>query len=199
VVQFSLLNASGRLDDFSRDHDASTAGKRFHADSSYPTLARFVSAFPDTVNFRIAVLGPRSSLPPHEEHTLIRTRTGGVGARLRFHLPIVTNAGAELNLDGDVYHLAAGICAFVNHGCVHAASNAHDREARIHLVWDMLLTRESFECMFVEREPAFALRRIAFEDQMPRRRRFEPVGSYARIPAAVPPNDASRLALCDSQ
>jgi hypothetical protein len=199
VLQFSLLNESGRFDDFSRDHDASCRGKRFHAAAVYPALARFVAAFPDTVNFRINILGPRSGLPPHEEHTLIRTRSGGVGARLRFHLPVVTNAAAELTLDGDVVHLDASVCHFVNHGCVHGASNGHATESRIHLSWDMLLTRETFACMFGDRLPDFPVRRIAVADGKPAVLRVERTEAYERLAPDVPPNDARLLNLCDPQ
>src|SRR5947209_3927483 len=42
VVQFSLLNASGRYDDFSADHDLSCFGKRFHGSRTYPAVARMI-------------------------------------------------------------------------------------------------------------------------------------------------------------
>ena len=58
VLQHSLLNASGRSDDYTHDHDQSCRGKRFHAAAEHPALARFIAALPHTVNVRINVLGP---------------------------------------------------------------------------------------------------------------------------------------------
>ena len=78
VLQFSLFNASGRFDDFSCDHDFSSFGKRFHSGSSYPELARLIDWLPNIVNFRVNVMGPHASLAPHEEHALVRSRTGAV-------------------------------------------------------------------------------------------------------------------------
>ncbi|MFE1551714.1 aspartyl/asparaginyl beta-hydroxylase domain-containing protein [Streptomyces sp. NPDC058718] len=147
VEQFSLLNASGRCDDFSRDHDLSCFGKRFHHRTRYPALSALAEALPHLVNFRVNVLGPGAALAPHEEHSVVRSRTGTVGVRARFHLPLVTDPGASLLLDGDLHHLEAGTVYLVNHGCVHAAENAGAAD-RIHLVWDMLLTAPATEVMF---------------------------------------------------
>ncbi|MFF8836966.1 aspartyl/asparaginyl beta-hydroxylase domain-containing protein [Streptomyces sp. NPDC015130] len=147
VEQFSLLNASGRCDDFSRDHDLSCFGKRFHDRARYPALSALAEALPHLVNFRINVLGPGAALAPHEEHSVVRSRTGDVGVRARFHLPLVTGPGATLLLDGDLHHLTAGTVYLVNHGCVHAAENTGAAD-RIHLVWDMLLTAPAAEAMF---------------------------------------------------
>ena len=67
VRQFSLLNRSGRFDDFSADHDLTCLGKSFHAADRYPALARLVKGFPHAVNFRINAMAPGARLPPHEE------------------------------------------------------------------------------------------------------------------------------------
>ncbi|MFF0753104.1 aspartyl/asparaginyl beta-hydroxylase domain-containing protein [Streptomyces sp. NPDC004267] len=147
VEQFSLLNASGRCDDFSRDHDLSCFGKRFHDRTRYPALAALAGALPHLVNFRVNVLGPGAALAPHEEHSVVRSRSGTVGVRARFHLPLVTGPKATLLLDGDVHRLEAGTVYLVNHGCVHAAGNAGAAD-RIHLVWDMLGTAAAAEVMF---------------------------------------------------
>ena len=123
IRQFSLLNRSGRFEDFSTDHDLSCVGKRFDAAARFPSLARLVAGFPHAVNFRISAMAPGARLPPHEEHLLFRTRAGTVGMRLRCHLPILTETAAVLTLDGEVYHLEPGAIDLVNHGCVHAAAN----------------------------------------------------------------------------
>ncbi|MGW3199160.1 aspartyl/asparaginyl beta-hydroxylase domain-containing protein [Streptomyces sp. NPDC001118] len=147
VQQFSLLNSSGRCDDYSRDHDLSCFGKRFHHADRHPALAALAGALPHLVNFRINVLGPGAALPPHEEHSVVRAQDGTVGVRARFHLPLTTSPAATVLLDGDVHHLEAGVVHLVNHGCVHAAENLGAAE-RIHLVWDMLLTADAARTMF---------------------------------------------------
>lgn len=197
VLQWSLLSRSGRFDDFSTDHDRSCKGKRFARAATYPTLGALVASWPHLVNARINVLGPRSGLSPHEEQVLIRTRAGAIGARVRFHLPIATDAGAELMLDGGVYHLEAGTVYFVNHGCVHAAANRGDA-ARIHLTWDMLLTRAAFDCMFGAAPPP-GLERIADSDAAPTPVRTAAVGAYDRLAPDVTRDEAARLALCEPQ
>lgn len=197
VLQFSLLNRSGRLDDFSADHDRSCEGKHFAHAAAYPALAAFVASWPHLVNVRINVLGPRSGLSPHEEHVLVRTRSGAIGARVRFHLPIATSAGAELMLDGAVFHLEPGTVYFVNHGCVHAAAN-RDGAPRIHLAWDMLLTRAAFECMFGSAPPP-AFERVAGGAAEPVPLRLEPVGAYERLAPHVTRAEAARLALCEPE
>ncbi|HKQ79960.1 MAG TPA: aspartyl/asparaginyl beta-hydroxylase domain-containing protein [Blastocatellia bacterium] len=197
VIQYSLLNASGKYDDFSADHDHSCFGKRFHGASDYPALARLIDLFPHTINFRINLMGPGAALAPHEEHSVFRSRAGSVALRIRFHLPVVTNTLAELTLDGWAYHLDAGEIYFVNHGCVHWARNG-GAESRLHLVWDMLLTREAFEFMF-EKASAWPLNRVAEDEQTPPPLRTERVGAYLRLPPIVDRNEIDRIDWCEIQ
>ncbi len=198
VLQFSLLNATGRYDDFSIDHNLSCLGKQFHGGAVYPVLRRFIAALPDTLNFRINVMGAGAELSPHEEHAIFRTQSGSVGARLRFHLPIVTNSGGELMLDGSVYHLTTGTIYFVNHGCVHASRN-RGREHRIHLVWDSLLTRNTFECMFGETSLPLPLAAIDESEQSLAPVRTERVGAHIRLPPLVSRDEAESLDWCKIQ
>ncbi len=198
VVQFSLLNASGRYDDFSSDHDLSCFGKRFHGASTYPALAQLINLFPHTVNFRINLMGSESGLSPHEEHSVIRTRAGSVALRTRFHLPVFTNRGAEMMLDGEIYRLEAGAVYFVNHGCVHSARN-NGEQNRIHLVWDMLLTREAFEFMFEEAAPTQLLKRLKEAEWIPTPVRSENIGPYKRIAPLVGQREADQIGWCEIQ
>jgi len=198
VRQFSLLNRSGRFEDFSTDHDQSCLGKRFHAAARFPSLARLVAGFPHAVNFRINAMAPGARLPPHEEHLLFRTRAGTVGMRLRCHLPIVTETAAELMLDGEVYHLEPGAIHLVNHGCVHAASNGGATE-RIHLVWDTLLTRAAFDILAGAATPGFPASRIAPVDRLPKPLRSERIGHFVALPPRVPPAEAARIGWCEVQ
>lgn len=198
VLQYSLLNQSGRYDDFSSDHDLSCFGKRFHDAAGYPALARLIDSFPHTVNFRINVLGPGAGLSPHEEHVAMPMRSGKLGARVRFHLPIASTDGAELMLDGESYHLDKGTIYFINHGCVHSAVN-HAEQPRIHLVWDMLLTTEAFDLMFGSAPAMLPLERIPEHHAVPSPLRVERAGAHRRLPPRVMLDDESILELCEPQ
>jgi hypothetical protein len=198
VFQFSLLNTSGSFNDTSADHDVTCFGKRFHASEKYPRLSELIASFPDTINFRLNVLGPRARLSPHEEHSVIRTAAGSVGIRARFHLPITTNPRADLMLDGSIYHLPANVIHFVNHGCVHSACNGGD-ENRIHIVWDMLLTRRVFDVMFADDVCAPMLVRIAESERQVTPLRVERIGAHLRLPPLVPRAEAEQIGFCDVQ
>ena len=195
VIQFSLLNRTGRFDDFSVDHDLSCAAKHFHHAGAYPALARWLDTLPHLVNARINVLGPDSHLAPHQEQVVFRTKRGTIGARLRFHLPLVTSEDAELALDGEVHHLRPGVVHYVNHGCVHAARNAGD-SSRVHLVWDMLFTEAAHACMF---GGASGLDAVPASDRHPTPRRRERVGAHRRLPSTVPSDEVDHVELCDPQ
>lgn len=198
VTQFSLINHSGLTSDFSQDHDLSSFGKRFHLGDKYRMLASFIDTFPDITNFRANVLGPGAQLAAHEEHSIIRTQTGSICACIRYHLPLMTNPGAELTLDGHVFHLEAGTIYLVNQGCVHSARNTGTKR-RVHLVWDQLLTRQAYEAVFApEVDPAFGVR-IQTADQVPGARRVERIGAYMRLPSPVDREAAEHLDLCNTQ
>jgi hypothetical protein len=199
VLQWSLLNASGRFDDTSADHDRSCLGKAFHHASRYPLLARFVGLFPHCLGFRLNLLGPGARLSPHEEHVTLRTRAGAVALRARFHLPVRTNAEAEVALDGEVFHLEEGLVHFFNNGCVHDARNA-GAEERLHLVWDMLLTGSAAGFMFGD-GPVGELpgRRLGAEERRVRPRRLEPVGGVARVAPFVSRAEARSVSFAEPE
>lgn len=195
VLQFSLLNVSGRLDDFSSDHDLDRTGKRLHDAAQYPAIADFLAFFPTAINLRINVLGPRSGLSPHEEHVFARQPDGSVVARIRLHLPIETTREAELILDGDVHHLEPGIVHLVNHGCVHAAANPAG-VARIHLVWDVLLDAAAYGLLFEESSPVPApFTRLTGSDRVSEPVRHERMAAPRRLPAPVSRSEADAFRL----
>jgi hypothetical protein len=198
VEQHSLVTASGRYDDFSRDHDLSCFGKRFRDHARYPLLGRLIDDLPHLVNMRVNVLGVGAALPPHEEHSVVRSVTGAVGIRARFHLPLITGAGATLTLDGLVYQLAPGGVYFVNHGCVHAAVNNTDAE-RVHVVWDMLLTADAIAIMFgYGPVPAGLRRRLREEWGVDPSGRME-ITCWNQLPDAVPEQAISSVGPLDVQ
>jgi len=198
VVQFSLLNGSGRYDDTSLDHNQSCRGKHFHHRDMYPMLARFLSAFPHSINFRLNVLGPKASLSAHKEHVCFRARNGSVGLRLRFHMPVVTNEAAEISLEDHVYRFPEGRVIFFNQGCVHGARNGGETD-RLHLVWDMLLTRSTGELMFGDGPPPFPGIRYAPAEQRMSAMRFELPGQLVRLEPLVTPAEARKAELVEPQ
>ncbi len=198
VTQFSLLNMTGRYDDYSTDHNLSCLRKSFHGQAAYPVLAGFVSAFPHAVNFQVNVMGPGAQLGAHEENLIIRTRNGKVGSRLRFHLPVVTNPASEITLDGWVFSLSAGTIYLINHGCVHTAHNGGS-QSRIHLVFDLLLTRAVFDCLFGDAPPPLPLTVVDEDNEEVTPRRVEPVSPHVKLPPLVAPGDLVHLGWCDVQ
>jgi hypothetical protein len=158
AVQFSLLNQSGRLDDTTSDHNLSLVGKSFHHASEFPAVDQFIKAFPHALNMRLNGMGQKSGLSPHEEnivHWCGPKRPTRFFVRVRFHLPIQTNDKAQLLLDGETFHFKARTIYFFNNGSVHSANNQGDTY-RYHLVWDMLLTQDTYTLMFEQRGiPAF--------------------------------------------
>jgi hypothetical protein len=195
VLQFSLLNRSGRLDDFADDHHLDPRGKRFHDPTRYPQLARLVGLFPSAVNLRVNVLGRASGLSPHEEHAFVRGSGGCVVPRLRLHLPVETTERAVLILDGEVHRLEPGVIHLVNHGCVHAARNDADTP-RVHVVWDVLLDRRTFELLLGDGPPPAPFARIPEPDRMPPPLRTERMGAHRQLPPALRREevDCARLA-----
>ena len=147
AAQYSLLNRSGRLDDTSVDHNLSVLDKKFHFASQYPALGEFISTFKHAINMRLNLLERKSALSPHEEHIVHRDKTGKFFLRTRFHLPLFTNLKAEMLLDNEIFHFEEGYIYFFNNGTIHSATN-FSPEKRYHFVWDMLLTKESYDLMF---------------------------------------------------
>lgn len=198
VRQFSLLNGSGDFADFRGDHDLSCLGKHFHHADRYPQLAAFVGGFVHAVNFRVNVLGAGAGLAPHEEHSLFLSEVGIPAVRARFHLPLRTSREARMTLDGHMHRFAPRTIYYFNQGCVHAATNPGN-VPRIHLVWDLLLTRQAFELMFTDTPAPPGLHRLVGQAQT-----LRPIGQaamprYARIPPHVTPLEAERLTLSPVQ
>ncbi|MBK9169706.1 MAG: aspartyl/asparaginyl beta-hydroxylase domain-containing protein [Bryobacterales bacterium] len=132
VTQHSLLNTSGRTEDFSADHNLQIEGKQFVA-RECPALERLSQAFAGrAINLRLNGMVGRAGLAAHEENILHDQDR----VRLRFHLPVFTTEKASVMLDGERFRLQAGYIYFFNNGCVHAAQNDGD-EPRYHLVWDV--------------------------------------------------------------
>ena len=188
VRQFSLFNRSGCTDDTADDHTRTAEGKRFHLANRAPgmrELAEFLAGA-GLMGMRMNVLGPDSKLSPHEEH-IVHRGAAFPELRVRFHLPITTNAGALVLLDGDLHHLESGIIHFFNNGCVHAAENG-GQDDRVHLVWDMMLTEMCQHLMFAGGLPA-EIGRPCSSTKVPLVGRRD-IGSFERYPDEVPFEEA---------
>ena len=197
VLTWSLLNRTGRTDDFSSDHDLSCRNKWFFHERTAPVLGEFLAELPHLINCRVNLLGPGASLSAHEEHVPFRTDAGTVGARVRFHLPLVTNDRAELTLDGAVFHLTTGNVYLVNQGCVHAARNAGETE-RVHLVWDALLTDRLVD--FLRTGPRGSRSLFTPVQQSDDAvRRWEPLPSHRRLTPSVTAAEAESMGVCPPQ
>jgi hypothetical protein len=133
VMQFSLLNTSGRTDDTTTDHNLQIGDKTFTAPECEALRRLYVAFEGRAINFRLNGLMAKSGLSPHEENMIHGDRI-----RLRFHLPVITNEGSKAMLDGEQFQLRAGYIYYFNNGCVHSAGN-DGTEPRYHLVWDVFL------------------------------------------------------------
>ncbi len=141
VQQFSLFNVSGRSDDYKSDFGRKDLAARKQLVFPEKTaIARLADLFgSDLRNMRLNLIGKKSSLKPHEEKSIISTGRA-VHYVARFHVPIVTNESAQMLLDDELFHFAAGGLYFFHHGCVHGAMNGSDEE-RYHIVIDAFLSR----------------------------------------------------------
>ncbi len=81
---------------------------------------------------------------------------------------------------------------------MHAASN-RGAERRIHLVWDMLLTREAFGVLFANAPLSFPMVRIPEGEQLPPVRRRERVGAFLTLPPPIARAETERLDWCKPQ
>jgi hypothetical protein len=139
AIQSNLFNKSGNTADCSTDFSGTADGHAFAAPEC-PSLSRFFDCFAARVlSFRLNGLMTNSGLGAHEEAIV---KQGSV--RMRFHLPLFTNAGASVLLDDEEFHLQEGYIYYFNNGCVHAAQN-RGPENRYHFVWDMWLDPWVFE------------------------------------------------------
>lgn len=154
VNQFSLFNETGRSDDYRSDFGGRTDVKaRKLVFPGKPAIARLAALFGSELrNMRLNLIGRKSSLQPHEEGSILSTPRG-VDYVARFHVPIITNPGARVLLDNELFHFASGGLYFFHHGCVHGAVNEADEE-RYHIVIDAFLTRKLFDNLFDPDTPA---------------------------------------------
>ena len=195
VLQYSLLNQTGIAANFGVDHNLSCQDKWFFDSGTFPCLGRFIEDLPHLFNFRINVLTGGAELAAHKEHVPFRTRTGLIGARLRFHLPVMTTPMAEINLNGEVFHLERGAIYLVNQGCIHWARN-QDQHDRIHLLWDAMLTKSLVQFVQGSSFPDYLTPSAI---RFPECSRREAIGPFRRLPCDMTDTEAARMQVCDPQ
>jgi len=158
---FSLITASGSLNDTSDLLNFDTRQKRFSQAAKYPALADFIELFPHTTNWRINVLGPSDScdakgtgFSPHRAFVLheVADEAGNAKTafRMKFHLPILAQTDlVDMHQHDQSYEFELGDVYYFTNGCRHAVENRAP-VPRVHIIWDMLLTEDTFERMLGE-------------------------------------------------
>lgn len=117
--------------------DAGGAGLVEHADTPHLSgagaLATLLAEFPlPLLGVRLMALGPGAASREHRD-----AKCGPPWGLVRLHVPIVTNPGALVVIDGTEYHWAAGQLWFGDFDRTHHVRN-EGGETRVHLVLDCL-------------------------------------------------------------
>jgi len=158
---FSLITASGVLNDTSDLLNFDTRQKRFSQADKYPALADFIELFPHTTNWRINVLGPSDScdgkgsgFSPHRAFVMheVADEEGNAKTafRMKFHLPVFAQTElVDMQQHDQSYEFELGDVYYFTNGCRHAVEN-RAAVPRVHIIWDMLLTEDTFERMLGE-------------------------------------------------
>jgi hypothetical protein len=110
-----------------------------------------IAAVPAPIrSVRLMALGAGTTVPEHRDG-----KYGFAGGTVRLHVPIETNPGCVVVIEGRARHWDAGRLWFGDFGRRHYVANTGDR-TRIHLVIDCLVNRELIELFpadFRERLP----------------------------------------------
>ncbi len=199
ITQYSLLNESGKFDDYSSDHNRSINKKIFSQEASYPNLKALIKSMPHATNFRINILYPKSCFTQHREDLcFIHKITKKPALRVRFHLPIFTNNHSKMLLNGDLYHFEAGKIYFFHNGAIHDGINQDDSLPRIHLLWDMLLTEDTYKRMF-ERSIDIPFLKKSKNIKLEAIDSIEIDPNYKKVPHKIPYQEALKITFCPVQ
>ena len=150
VYQWSLLNTNGSTNDPTMGNHLKVLEDKKLWIKDVPNLRKFMSFFKDSmITCRLNYLGPNSYLEPHKEW-IVHKDDRGVFARMRFHVPILTNTGVTAQLNNARIHMEAGYLYLFNNGTVHDARNDGDA-GRYHLVFVCLVNQKLMDNMFYSR------------------------------------------------
>lgn len=138
--------------------DPGGAGLEDFADTPWlamaPYLAKTIAAIPAPVrSVRLMALGSGAKVDEHRD-----SKFGFQYGTLRLHVPIETNPGAVVVIDGVPRHWTAGQLWFGDFSRPHYVANSGNRP-RIHMVIDCLITRELLNLF-----PAAFLDRLRWSD-----------------------------------
>jgi len=166
TASYSLIAASGNVSDTSDLLTFDTQKKHFSQAEQYPALDTLMKLFPHTTNWRINVLHESdagsasavryqaSGFSPHRAYILHEVRDTVTGddktvLRMKFHLPIVTNDYVDMHQYDRSYVFHPGDVYFFTNGIPHSVEN-RGNGPRIHLIWDMLLSEDTWNRSFGE-------------------------------------------------
>jgi hypothetical protein len=121
--------------------DPGGAGLDDFADTKWRSSAPYLSSILDSIPaplrcVRLLALGPGACSELHFD-----TKIGFPWANLRLHVPLITNPGATLLMDGDIHVWEPGTFWFGDFCRMHQVENTGTRK-RIHMVIDTTLTPE---------------------------------------------------------
>jgi hypothetical protein len=121
--------------------DPGGAGLEDFADTEWlaksPYFSEIIAAIPAPVrSVRLMALGVGTSVHEHCDG-----KYGFACGTLRLHVPVQTNAGCVVVIDGRTHHWEAGRLWFGDFGRRHYVANTGD-SVRVHLVIDCLISRE---------------------------------------------------------
>lgn len=125
-----------------------------------PYFAQTIAAIPAPVRgVRLMALGVGATVHEHRDG-----KYGFACGVLRLHIPIETNPGCVVIIDGKSWHWEAGRLWFGDFGRNHYVANNGDR-TRIHMVLDCLISRELIELFPAEFRDQLPLSEVMFASE----------------------------------
>lgn len=110
---------------------------KFHYYEEYPSIAEYITTFPNLVRFWINGLMPNTYFVPHREILTWKWKDKNVIIP-RIHVPFMNDSTSIFNINGYNYNLKEGHAYFVNIGACHYAAN-NSEIPRHHFLIDTLL------------------------------------------------------------
>lgn len=156
--------------------DPGGAGLAGFADTPYldktPYFKEILAGIPAPLrSARLMALGPGAQVHEHRDG-----KCGFPWGVMRLHIPVITNPGAQVVIDGQARHWEAGRLFFGDFNRPHYVTNTGD-EPRVHLVIDVMVTAELLELF-----PPQHLAELPWADVL-----------IARAPVSLRPADLARL------
>lgn len=140
-----LMNASGRITEHSITDGVARATSLMR---QFPVTAKYVQSLGlDIMCMRLANMKPGACLFEHVDYRELSERP-----RLRLHIPIVTNAHAELILSEDAVHMSGGVLWMLDPQHRHAALNGGLTD-RVHLLIDCYVNDKLTELLSISSLP----------------------------------------------